>query len=37
MQLTLEATTGDELAAAVVRSAKADDAIKAKPRDVLFT
>jgi tripartite-type tricarboxylate transporter receptor subunit TctC len=36
MQMTLEPTTGDELAAAVVRSAKADDAMKAKLRDILF-
>jgi tripartite-type tricarboxylate transporter receptor subunit TctC len=36
MQMTLEPATGDELAAAVVRFAKADDAMKARLRDILF-
>jgi len=36
MQMTLEPATGDDLLAAVVRGAKADDALKAKLKDVLF-
>lgn len=36
MQMTLEPTTGDDLAAAVTRSTKVDDALRAKLRDVLF-
>ena len=36
MQMTLEPATGDDLLAAVVRGAKADDALKAKLREALF-
>jgi tripartite-type tricarboxylate transporter receptor subunit TctC len=36
MQMTLEPTTGEELAAAVVRSAKVDEATKARLREILF-
>jgi len=36
MQMTLEPATGDDLAAAIARSVKVDDALKARLRDVLF-
>ena len=36
MQLTLDPTTGDDLAALVVKTLKTDQAIKAKLKDILF-